>query len=91
MYKVISRFADLQDGCYVYEVGDTFPHADIAITAERYAELAGYHNKLKKPLIQAVTENPESVEKPKRKSRRKEREANGTDHDGTLSKPEKLV
>ena len=67
MYKVISRFADLQDSNHIYEVGDVFPRKGLEVLEERLAELAGCHNKQHKPLI-------EKVEEPKKPARRKKAE-----------------
>lgn len=74
MYKVICRFADLQDGNHIYEVGDIFPHDGKEVTEDRIMELASDKNKIGVPLIKAVIERPKSVEsdpgKPK-KSKKK--------------------
>ena len=56
MYKVVERFADLQDNNHVYEVGDAFPRQGLDASEERLAELAGSHNKQHKPLIVKVEE-----------------------------------
>ena len=68
MYKVISRFADLQDCNHVYEAGDTFPREGTKVTEERLAELSGYDNRQKKPLI-------EKVEEPKKPARKRTKKA----------------
>ena len=63
MYKVIERFADLQDSNHVYEVGDTFPRKGLEVSDERLAELAGVHNKQHKPLIAKVAEPKKATPK----------------------------
>ena len=60
MYKVIARFADLQDGCHIYEIGDTFPRKGFKPSEERIEELASDQNKIGIPLIKL-----EEVKKPK--------------------------
>ena len=65
MYKVIYRFADMQDEKHVYDVGDTYPREGSKPSKERIAELVGSENKIGKPLIEAVEENP----KPKKRKK----------------------
>ena len=67
MYKVIHFFTDLHDDDYAYNVGDTFPRSGITVSEERLSELAGYHNKQGRRLIEKVME-----EKPKRTTKKKE-------------------
>ena len=83
MYKVLSEFADLQDGNHIYSVGDVYPHKGYSPTDERVDELSTGKNLLHKPLIQKVIEihkveeqpeeEPEAVieEEPKRKRGKK--------------------
>ena len=52
MHKAIERFADLQDGKYIYDAGDDYPRKGLEVTEERLAELAGYNNKQRRPLIE---------------------------------------
>ena len=66
MYKVINRFADLQDKNHIYEPGDVFPREGLEVTEERLAELSGFHNKQNKPLIAK-----EKEKKPARKRTKK--------------------
>jgi hypothetical protein len=54
MFKVICRFADLQDNNHVYEVGDEYPRAGLEVADVRIAELAGSDNAIGCPLIEAV-------------------------------------
>lgn len=68
MHKVISRFADLQDCNHVYEAWDVFPREGTKVTEERLAELSGYDNRQKKPLI-------EKVEEPKKPARKRTKKA----------------
>lgn len=51
MYEVIKKFTDLQDGNYVYNVGDTYPREGHNPSDERITELATDKNKQKTPLI----------------------------------------
>lgn len=61
MYKVIEKFADLQDDNHVYEVGDQFPREGVLVNQTRINELAGDRNKLGKPLIIEEVEAKEAV------------------------------
>lgn len=56
MYKVILRFADLQDSSHVYEVGDVYPREGVKPSEERISELLGASNKIGAPLIKKVVE-----------------------------------
>lgn len=51
-YKVIHRFADLQDFNHLYNVGDLFPRIGMKVSQARIDELASSKNKLKTPLIE---------------------------------------
>ena len=51
-YKVIHRFADLQDFNHLYNVGDLFPRIGMKVSQSRIDELASSKNKLKTPLIE---------------------------------------
>ena len=51
-YKVIHRFADLQDFNHLYNVGDLFPRIGMKVSQSRIDELASGKNKLKTPLIE---------------------------------------
>ena len=70
MYKVICRFADLQDDSHVYEVGDIYPRKGSDPSFDRIRELASDSNKIGKPLIEEIKEEP-IEEKPKQKKRKK--------------------
>lgn len=74
MYKVICRFADLQDSSTIYEVGDTYPREGYEPAAERIVELSGSKNKIGKPLIIEEKE-VETVNKSVKK-RKKEQDIN---------------
>lgn len=64
MYKVILRFADLQDSSHVYEVGDTYPREGVKPTQKRISELLGASNKIGAPLIEkVVAKKPVKAEK----------------------------
>ena len=56
MYKVILRFADLQDSSHVYEVGDVYPREGVKPSEDRISELSGASNKIGAPLIKKVVE-----------------------------------
>ena len=56
MYRVIKSFTDLQDGNYLYRVGDEFPRTGKKVTDERIDELASAENKQRVQLIKAVDE-----------------------------------
>lgn len=56
MYRVIKSFTDLQDGNYLYRVGDEFPRTGKKVTDERIDELASPDNRQRTPLIKADTE-----------------------------------
>lgn len=67
MYKVIHYFTDLQDDNHAYNVGDIFPRSGMKVSDVRISELAGFHNKQGRRLIEKVIE-----EKPKRTTKKKE-------------------
>lgn len=69
MYEVIKDFADLQDGGYIYRVGEIFPREGTKVTIDRATELLGAENKAGEPLIaEIVTEAvSEKVPEPKKK------------------------
>ena len=81
MYKVIYRFADLQDKNHIYNVGDAYPREGSEPSEKRIDELAGKNNKIGKPLIEKVIvkkaivedikEEPIDEEEPKPKKRKK--------------------
>ena len=61
MYKVIEKFADLQDYNYVYEKGDIYPRQGHAPSDKRIEELSTKKNRLRTPLIEEI---PEVMEEP---------------------------
>ena len=65
MYRVIHNFYDLKDNNHAYSVGDTFPHNETEVDAERIAELASDKNRLGVPLIEEIAEKPKRVRKKK--------------------------
>lgn len=84
MFRVVSTFADLQDGKHLYKPGDTFPRQGLTVDAARIAQLASCDNATGRALIEAVEPPVElSNDKPKeipsqtvetpRKSRRSRR------------------
>lgn len=62
MYKVIHFFTDLQDNDFAYNVGDTFPRVGVAVSDDRFKELASFNNKQKVPLIEYVEELKATIE-----------------------------
>ncbi|MBR1749950.1 MAG: hypothetical protein IJ740_03570 [Ruminococcus sp.] len=76
MYKAIVNFTDLQDGSRGYSVGDVYPRNGYIPFEGRVEELAGASNKLGKPVIEYIEDEPETVqtepteELPKRRKRR---------------------
>lgn len=66
-YEVIEAFVDLLDETHhKYSVGDSFPYADtVEVSDKRINDLLGTNNRRRKPLIKAVGEKTEVVEKPK--------------------------
>ena len=62
MYKVVVRFADIQDGYKVYNPGDTYPREGLKVTTGRIAELASPNNRRGVPLIVMVKDyTPEEL------------------------------
>lgn len=70
MYKVIKKFADLEDKNYIYNVGDVYPREGVKPSKDRIEFLASDQNKLKTPVIQLIPE-----EKPRKKAEKKEKPA----------------
>ena len=54
MYKVISEFYDLQDGCKHYLPGDTFPREGMTVSDLRLESLATDRNLCGYKLIEKV-------------------------------------
>lgn len=71
MIRVIRGFFDLQDECYQYKEGDTYPRKGYKATDARIAELAGNKNKLGEALI-AVEQPKEETQTKKTKKADKE-------------------
>lgn len=69
-YRVLSEFADSQDGYHIYKAGDKFPRDGKLVSGFRIAELATDRNAIGKPLIQ----EEEVAAKPKRSSKSKQKE-----------------
>lgn len=91
-YIVITKFADLEDGKHLYNVGDVYPHSAKVASENRINELLGSNNKVRRPLIKEDISDPlstsqdtkvgESTLKPtkaKRKPRRTQKKHVGTD------------
>lgn len=54
MFRVVSTFADMQDGKHLYKPGDIYPRQGLTVNAARIASLASCDNATGKALIQAV-------------------------------------
>lgn len=54
MYEVVFKFADVEDGFHVYEIGDTYPREGVKVSGRRIAELATCNNKIGQILIREV-------------------------------------
>lgn len=91
-YIVITKFADLEDGKHLYNVGDVYPRSNKVVSEHRIEELLGSNNKVRRPLIKEDISDPfpssqdmktdESTPKPtkaKRKPRRTQKKHVGTD------------
>lgn len=61
-YKVVKVFRDLQDGDFVYRIGDVYPREGKKATKKRIAELAGVENVLGYAVIEEEVEDVEDVE-----------------------------
>lgn len=75
MYEVIYKFADMEDGLHVYEVGDKFPRDGVKVSGRRIAELASTENKIGQVLIKAIPkaeeeEMPDAEEEPKKNKKK---------------------
>lgn len=71
MYKVIKLFADLNDGCHVYNPGDVYPREGVEVSDERIKELSGSLNKRGEPLIELTEDAPAAATKPAKKGAKK--------------------
>ena len=72
MYEVIFKFADIEDGLHVYEVGDKYPRDGVKVSGRRIAELASTKNKIGQVLIKEIPEakeEPETEEEPKKEKK----------------------
>lgn len=63
MYKVIYKFADVEDGLHVYDIGDVYPREGIEASGRRIAELATCNNKIGRVLIKEVKSEPKKSSK----------------------------
>lgn len=63
MWRVISRFDDIQDGFHRYKVGDSYPRAGYEPSPERIEELSGSKNRLGVPIIEECEEKPRKKRK----------------------------
>lgn len=55
-YRVVKKFKDLQDGNFIYEIGDEFPREGQKATKKRLAELSEVHPKYKVVFIEKIEE-----------------------------------
>lgn len=65
-YKVISRFADMLDDGYIYDVGDIYPREGLEVSDARYNELSSTRNKAGKTLITKIAEPKPKKQKTKK-------------------------
>lgn len=56
MFQVVVAFADMQDGGYIYNVGDEFPRVGVSVSKERLEELSSNRNR--RGIAMIVDENP---------------------------------
>ena len=75
MYKVIERFADLNDNRHEYNPGDIFPREGFVVSEERLAELSTDKNRQKRPLIEEVEEKKPAKVKAEEKPEKNEKKA----------------
>jgi len=75
MCKAIIAFRDIEDG-HIYQPGDVFPHDGREISPERLNSLLSGKNRLSKPVIEQdninIPEEPETVQKPVKRRKKKE-------------------
>ncbi len=60
MYKVLTKFTDLQDNNHKYHAGDIFPREGLKASADRIKELSTSTNRRGIPLIEKVEESKKS-------------------------------
>lgn len=60
MYRVIERFADLQDDKRIYNAGDTFPRDGLKVAPERMMQLTSCNNRIGRPIIEYIPDKKES-------------------------------
>ena len=61
-YRVVEFFTDLTDNHYAYHTGDKFPRDGVVVSEGRLSELSTTNNKLGKPVIERVDDEPEEIE-----------------------------
>lgn len=74
MYKVIVKFADMEDGQHIYEIGDSYPREGYEPDQKRIDFLASDENKIGTPVIEFIPEESEvaaSVEETQEPSEKK--------------------
>jgi hypothetical protein len=89
MYKVIKMFTDLQDNSFRYNAGDIFPRKGLKVSDKRLEELSTTKNRRHIPLIKKIEEEKpepklieskisevtEPEEKPRKRGRKKDKDA----------------
>lgn len=63
MFRVIKKFADLDDKRYIYQVGDEYPREGYEPSEDRVEFLSSDQNKLGTPVIEFVQDVKEDSEK----------------------------
>jgi hypothetical protein len=76
MYKVVYKFADLEDGKHIYNVGDEYPRKGAKASQKRLESLSGDKNQIGRPVIEydketALKEFEEVMPKPETKKPKK--------------------
>lgn len=51
MFRVVVAFADMQDGGYIYRVGDVYPRDGLEVGPSRLEELSSTNNRIGAALI----------------------------------------
>lgn len=71
MFRVIKKFADLDDKRHIYQVGDEYPREGYKPSEDRVEFLSSDQNKLGAPVIEFVQDVVEesTAKKPKNKSK----------------------
>lgn len=57
MYKVVTKFIDLEDNSHLYNVGDEYPRVGLKPTKKRIKELSSVKNKRNTILIELLSDD----------------------------------